>query len=381
MRLAARDFLSSEAAGGVVLIAAAACGMLAANLPGISAQYFGLLHVPVGPLTVHQWVNDALMAVFFFVVGLEIKREFVGGELASWSQRRLPVVAALAGMSVPAVLYLALTARTPGLAAGWAAPAATDIAFAVGVMALLGDRVPARLKLFLTTVAIVDDVGAVAIIALAYGGGIQGVFLGASGVILGMLVLCNRRGVVVLWPYLVLSGVLWWCVLRSGVHPTIAGVAAAMTIPTGPMLERLEAALHPWSAFVVVPLFGFANAGVALAGLSPAILLAPLPFAIACALFLGKQVGILGSVWIADRTGFAPAPGGWRQTYGVALLAGIGFTMSLFIGGLAFPGDPRLGDQMKIGVLAGSLLSAIAGYVVLRFSPSADDSAAATSRD
>lgn len=383
---ALRAFLKSEAGGGIVLIGAAALAMLVANLPGLSADYFHLLHAqtgPVispkyGPMTVHLWINDALMAVFFLLVGLEIKREFVDGRLASWEHRRLPVVAAAAGMVVPALVYLAITgggALTPG----WAIPAATDIAFAIGVLALLGKRAPASLKLFLTTVAIVDDMGAVAIIALAYTKSIGSLALALGALVMATMYVLNRSGVRKLWPYLLLGAALWYFVFLSGVHATVAGVLTAMMIPVTRTpgapdsaespLHRLEHALAPWVAYAIVPLFGFANAGVSLAGMSPAVLLAPLPLGIAAGLFLGKQIGIFGSIWIADRTGFAPRPGGasWMQLYGVAALAGIGFTMSLFIGGLAFPGNEALVDEVKIGVLAGSLLSAVLGFLVLRF--------------
>lgn len=384
IRSTTRDFLHSEAAGGIVLMAAAAGAMLVANWPGWADGYFHALHAetgPVissryGPMTVHLWINDALMALFFLLVGLEIKREFIDGRLASWKRRRLPVLAAAAGMAVPAAIFL-LVARGDGdLANGWAIPAATDIAFAVGVLAILGKRAPTALKLFLTTVAIVDDLGAVVVIALFYTANLDLIALAeAGGVLLAMFAL-NRAGTRRLAIFLPLAALLWYFTFRSGVHATIAGVAAAMAIPIGrdtaeSPLHRLEHALHPWSAFLIVPLFGFANAGVSLTGMTPAILLAPLPLAIALGLFLGKQLGIFGSIWIADRTGFAPRPGwsSWPQIYGVSLLAGIGFTMSLFIGGLAFPGNAALADEVKIGVLAGSLLSAVAGYLVLRFAP------------
>lgn len=383
VRSATRHFLHSEAAGGIVLIGAAACALLVANLPGWSDAYFHALHLETGPaisprhgpMTVHLWINDAAMALFFLLVGLEIKREFVLGRLASWPRRRLPVLAAMAGMAVPAAIYLFVTRGRPELANGWAIPAATDIAFAIGVLAILGTRAPTALKLFLTTVAIIDDLGSVLIIALFYTAGLDLVALACAGGVLAALYALNRCGVKVLPPYLLLACLLWVLVFRSGVHATIAGVAAALTIPIGrddgSPLHRLEHALHPWSAFLIVPLFGFANAGVSLAGMPPAILLAPLPLGIALGLFLGKQAGIFGSIWIAHRTGFAPKPGwsSWPQIYGVSLLAGIGFTMSLFIGGLAFPGNAALADEVKVGVLAGSLLSALAGYVVLRFAP------------
>lgn len=388
-RSAARDFLVGEAAGGLVLMAAAAAALVVANVPGWADLYFHTLHHETGPvlspihgaMTVHLWINDALMAGFFLLVGLEIKREFVDGRLASWSRRRLPVLAAAAGMALPACFYLAATGGSPALVRGWAIPAATDIAFAIGVLALLGKRAPASLRLFLTTVAIVDDLGAVGIIALFYTASIDLASLGAAGVTLAAMIALNRAGVKQLSPYLLLACVLWLFVFRSGVHATIAGVAAALTIPITPSpaaaddahspLHRLEHALHPWSAFLVVPLFGFANAGVSLAGMSASVLVSPLPLGIAAGLFLGKQLGIFGAIWLAHRSGFAPRPGGatWAQIYGVALLAGIGFTMSLFIGGLAFAGDPLLGDEVKIGVLGGSLLSALAGFAVLRLAP------------
>lgn len=394
-RSALRDFLHDEAAGGIVLIAAATLAMIAANVPGIAESYFHFLHWetgPVispkyGPMTVHLWINDALMALFFLLVGLEIKREFVDGRLASWERRRLPVVAAAAGMLVPALVYLGVTAGTPNLSDGWAIPAATDIAFAIGVLALLGKRSPASLKLFLTTVAIVDDMGAVAIIAVAYTEGLNSLALGLAALVMAVMYVLNRSKVMRLWPYLLLAAALWYFVFLSGVHATIAGVAAAMMIPLrrtpgGPdavdsPLHRLEHGLHPWSAYLVVPLFGFANAGVSLAGMSPAVLLAPLPLAIMLGLFLGKQIGIFASIWIAAKTRFACPPGNasWPQIYGVSLLAGIGFTMSLFIGGLAFPGRPELVDEVKIGVLAGSILSAVVGFAVLRFAPAWKDDA------
>lgn len=380
-----RDFLKDEAAGGIVLIVAAVLAMIAANSP-LAADYFHLLHIetgPVlapklGPMTVHLWINDALMAGFFFLVGLEIKRELVDGELSRPADRTLPVIAAAAGMIAPAIVYLAVVAGDPALVRGWAIPAATDIAFAVGVMALLGSRVPAPLKLFLTTVAIVDDMGAVAIIAVAYSHGLDLVPLAGAAVVLGVMIAMNRGGVVRLLPYIILSGLLWWLVLRSGVHATIAGVLAAMTIPirTSPgapddvesPLHRLEHALSPWIAFMVVPLFGFANAGVSLGGQGLHVLAEPLVIAVAAGLFVGKQTGMLGAVALAVKLGWAERPGraSWTQLYGVLLLAGIGFTMSLFIGGLAFV-DPVLIDRVKVGVLIGSILSGLAGFVVLRW--------------
>jgi len=367
-----REFLATEAAGGIVLMAAAALAMLAVNLPGTALGYEALLHLTtgptlspaLGPMTVHLWVNDGAMAVFFLLVGLEIKREVAAGELTTWAQRRLPILAAVAGMVAPAIVFLACTRGDSGLRPGWAIPAATDIAFAIGVMALLGKRVPLSLKLFLTTVAIVDDMGAVAIIALAYTAAIGVVALAGAATVAGGLYWIGRRGVASLWPYAIGFALLWWLVLLSGVHATIAGVVTAMLVPSAPA-RRLEHLLHPWVAFLVVPLFGFANAGVALSGVT---LGDPLVLGIALGLFLGKQAGIFGAVVLAERLGLARRPAGasLAQLYGIALLAGIGFTMSLFIGGLAFPGQPHLADTVRIGVLSGSLLSAVAGYLVLR---------------
>ncbi len=372
-----RDFLRSEAAGGILLMVSAALAMLVAN-SFLAETYFGGLHAYVGPLSLLHWINDGLMALFFLLVGLEIKREFVGGQLVTWSDRALPMIAAIGGMAVPALVYLAIAGGTPGLARGWAIPAATDIAFAIGVMALLGKRVPTSLKLFLVTVAIVDDMGAVAIIAVAYTDSLNGVALLASLVILAAMFALNRRGITRLLPYLLLSGLLWLAVLLSGVHATIAGVLSAMFIPMRaapsategeePSLQRLEHSLQPWVAFAIVPIFGFANAGVSLAGVGLQDLLAPLPLGVAAGLFLGKQVGVLGALWLCVKLRLGPKPTGanWVQIYGVCLLCGIGFTMSLFIGGLAFS-DPRLIDEVKIGVLGGSMLSAVVGYLVLRF--------------
>jgi len=376
-RPALDQFLRSEAAGGIVLIAAAALALIAANGP-LAAHYFHALHAKLGALSVHHWINDGLMALFFLLVGLEIKREFVDGDLSRPSDRMLPILAAAGGMAMPAIVYMLVAGGEPGLARGWAIPAATDIAFAIGVLALLGSRVPASLKLFLTTISIADDLGAVAIIALFYTASLDLGALAVAALILAAMLCLNRLRVVMLWPYLLLSLGLWAAVLMSGVHATVAGVLAALAIPirapgkAGPSpLHRLEHRLHPWVAFGVVPLFGFANAGVSLGGLGPAQLLAPLPLAVALGLFLGKQIGIFASVRAAIGLGLAQRPAGasWMQIYGVALLCGIGFTMSLFIGGLAF-GDPLLIDAVKIGVLGGSLLSAIGGYMLLRVAPS-----------
>ncbi|QNE32012.1 Na+/H+ antiporter NhaA [Sphingomonas sp. NBWT7] len=390
-RSALRAFLANEAAGGVVLIVAAILAMIVANLPATAEGYAHALHAEIGPIlapqlgsmTVHLWINDGLMALFFLLVGLEIKREFVDGRLAQADQRRLPFLAAAAGMAVPALVFLAIVGDAPQLQRGWAIPAATDIAFAVGIMAMLGSRVPSALKLLLTTVAIVDDMGAVAIIALAYTDQISAVALAGAGLATIVLYVMNRRGVMALWPYLLVGAALWLFVLRSGVHATIAGVVTAAFVPivrtpgapdaAHSPLHRLEHALHPWVAFAIVPLFAFANAGVALGGTGWAIVGEPLVLAVAAGLFFGKQIGIFGMIWGAARLGIAKPPHrvSWAQLYGMALLAGIGFTMSLFIGTLAFPLDPALVEEVKVGVLAGSIASALAGAIVLALAKSA----------
>ena len=366
-----REFLASEAAGGVVLMAAAAIALVLAN-SRFSAGYFALLEARVAGLSVLHWINDALMAVFFLLVGLEIKREFVAGQLATWPQRILPGAAAAGGMVVPALIYVALNIETPDTLRGWAIPCATDIAFALGVLALLGRRVPASLKVFLVALAIIDDLGAVAIIAAVYTTKFSAFWLGMPALLLAVLVALNWAGVRRLWPYLVVGIVLWLAVLKSGIHPTLAGVLLALTIPVGAagapsLLHRLEHALHPWVAFLIVPLFGLANAGLSFAEMTIGTLLSPMPLGIALGLFVGKQVGVFGTAWLLIRLRLAEQPAGATalQLYGVAMVCGVGFTMSLFIGLLAFPASPNLQDAVKVGVLIGSLISALAGVAAL----------------
>ncbi|WP_395670376.1 Na+/H+ antiporter NhaA [Phenylobacterium sp.] len=378
-RSAMREFLRGEAASGILLMAAAAAGLLIANSP-LAAGYFGLLERHVGPLSVLHWINDGLMAVFFMVVGLEVKRELVDGQLSTWPRRVLPGLAALGGMVIPAVIYLLIARDTPGALRGWATPAATDIAFTLGVLALLGRRAPVSLKVFVTALAIIDDLGAVAIIALFYTAELSLPWLGAAGAVLAGMTAMNRLNVRRLWPYMLGAALLWVCVLQSGVHASLAGVAAAMTVPLdrskaapdahASPLHRLEHALHPWSAFLVVPVFGLANAGISLLALPADALVAPVTMGVALGLFLGKQVGVFASAWAAVRLGWADAPEdtSWAQVYGAALLCGIGFTMSLFIGLLAFPDAPTLQAEVKLGVLVGSLASALAGAAVLGLS-------------
>jgi NhaA family Na+:H+ antiporter len=380
---ALRRFLDSEARGGILLIGAAALALLAAN-GGAADLYHDLLETALGPLTVEHWINDALMALFFLLVGLEIKRELAaGGSLATWRERRLPLIAAAAGMAVPALVYLAVAGGDPALRPGWAIPAATDIAFALAVLALLGRRAPASLKLLLTTIAIADDLGAVAIIALAYTASLNLAALAAASALFGALWLAGRRGLFHIALFAPAAVLLWYLVHLSGVHATIAGVLAAFAVPAGggenSPLHRLEHGLAPWVAYLILPLFGFANAGVAL-GLGGLGL--TLPLAIALGLFLGKQAGIFSAIWACDRLGFAPRPAGcgWHHIYGLSLLCGIGFTMSLFIGALAFAGRPELAGQAKAGILLGSLLSAVAGYFVLRFPASPGPDRAASAR-
>ena len=347
----------------------------------LADTYFGALKAYLGPLSVLHWINDGLMAVFFLLVGLEIKREVLDGRLRTWPDRVLPGLAALGGMAAPALVYAAVNWSSPETLRGWAIPAATDIAFALGVLALLGPRVPVSLKVFLTALAILDDLGAVLIIALFYTADLSLPMLGGAAATLAALYGLNKAGVARLAPYLLLGLVLWVFVLRSGVHATVAGVLLAMTVPlrlsvgkpddpTSP-LHILEHAIHPWSAYLILPIFGFANAGVSLAGFEPRMLLDPVTLGVTLGLFVGKQVGVFGFVLAAVKLGWAqrPAGAGWIQVYGVALLCGVGFTMSLFIGLLAFAQQPDLEDETKIGVLLGSLVCMTAGALVLRLAP------------
>ncbi|TMM48710.1 Na+/H+ antiporter NhaA [Qipengyuania marisflavi] len=381
-----RALFVSDASAGILLILVAAAAMLVANSP-LAGTYEHLFHGAMFDKSVfklnnlHLWINDGLMAIFFFVVGLEVKREWIEGQLSTVQQRRLPILAAVAGMAVPAAFYIFVVGGDPALTRGWAIPAATDIAFAMGVLGLLGNRVPASLRLFLLTVAIVDDIGAVLVIAVFYTSGIKLAWLVGALIVTGIMFALNRMKVTSVWPFLLLAAVLWFFVLNTGVHATIAGVVAALTIPMvgqndDTMLENLEHGLAPWSAYLIVPIFGFANAGVPLAGMGLAGILAPLPLAIATGLFLGKQVGIFAAIWIADKLRFAPRPdeANWVEIWGISILCGIGFTMSLFIGELAFPGQRLLIDEAKIGTLLGSMISALVGYTILRLStPHPDD--------
>ena len=377
---ALRRLLTSEAGGGLVLMASAALALVVAN-SSLAEVYFAALKAHLGPLSVLHWINDALMAAFFLLVGLEIKREMLDGRLRTWPDRILPGVAALGGMMAPALVYIAVNRHSPETLRGWAIPAATDIAFALGVLALIGSRVPVSLKVFLTALAIIDDLGAVVIIAAFYTADLSLPMLGGAAATLAVLYGLNKAGVSRLSPYLVLGVVLWLFVLKSGVHATIAGVLLALTIPLrlsrgtpddpASPLHRLEHAIHPWSAYLVLPIFGFANAGVSLVGFEPRMLLDPVTLGVALGLFLGKQLGVFGFVLACVKTGLAqrPAHASWAQVYGVALLCGVGFTMSLFIGLLAFADAPSLESEVKVGVLAGSIACIVAGALVLLVAP------------
>ena len=391
---ALRQFIRIEAAGGILLMGAALAALVVANSP-LAEGYFAAKKSYIGPLTLSYWINDGLMALFFLLVGLEIKREFLEGQLSTASARILPALAAGAGVAVPAIVYIVIAGGDPALARGWAIPAATDIAFALGILALLGSRAPVSLKVLLTAIAVIDDLVAVAIIAIFYTADLALLPLGIGAAGIALLVALNLTGVRNLWIYALIGLGIWVAVLLSGVHATLAGVAIALAIPlknpvrTGEAamlddgatagagatgreappspLHRLEHGLHPWVAFGIIPLFGFFNAGVSLGGMSPASLTSPLPLGIALGLVVGKQIGIFGAIFAAVKSGLAPLPenASWTHIYGLSLLCGIGFTMSLFIGGLAFP-DPETLDLVRVGVLSGSVIAALGGYAVLR---------------
>ncbi len=373
---AIREFLDHSSSGGIVLMIAAGMALLVANSPS-SSLYAELLHKDIIGMSVLHWVNDGLMALFFLLVGLEIKREVLDGQLSTWSRRILPGAAALGGMVVPAAVYLLFNLQAEGHPEGWAIPAATDIAFALGVLSLLGSKVPTSLKIFLTALAIIDDLGAVLIIALFYSGDLNLLALGGAAIVLLSLFLMNLRGVTHLALYLLVGAVLWVLVLMSGIHATLAGVALAITIPLhrspgrpeegSSPLHRLEHMLHPWVNFLVLPIFGFSNAGVSFAGMTLASVADPVPLGVSLGLFVGKQIGVFVAAAIVIGAGWAELPkhANWGQLYGVSVLCGIGFTMSLFIGLLAFSGSPQLQDATKIGVLIGSGLSAAMGVILL----------------
>lgn len=381
---AIRRFLELEAAGGILLLAASGVALLFANIPGLAGWYQYFLDVPIeiklGGLelhkNVHLVINDGLMAIFFLLVGLEIKRETLERELAGPSRLALPALAALGGVALPGAIYAWMTWGDPVAVKGWAIPAATDIAFSLGVLSLLGNRVPLSLKVFLTTVAVVDDLAAIVIIAILYTSqlSLTALLLGVGG--LAVLVILNRLRVKHLGAYFLVGAIMWVCVLKSGVHATLAGVALGLAIPLNvqndrgeSLLPHLEHILHPWVAFMILPLFAFANAGVSFQGVSSEALFGPITLGIAGGLCLGKPLGVFGCAVIIVKTGLAKLPNGvtWPMMFAVGLLAGIGFTMSLFIGMLAFEGEgSQYAVATRVGVFGASILSAIAGFLVLR---------------
>ncbi len=377
-----RRFIASESIGGVVLAVAALLALIVSNSP-LGDWYDAFLHLRTEVRFANDWlvlskphilwVNDLWMAVFFFLVGLEIKREMLEGELASVKQAVLPAAAAIGGMVVPALIYSIINRDDAVALRGWAIPTATDIAFALGILLMLGSRVPASLKVFLTAVAIIDDLGAIVVIAVFYTDNLSLPMLLAAGVGVAALFALNRARVMSVGPYVIIGLVVWVCVLKSGIHATLAGVATALAIPLrdprgGSPLKAAEHALHPGVAFAVLPMFAFANAGVSLQGVTLATLLLPVPLGIALGLVLGKAVGVFGAAWLMIRFVGASLPSGasWTQLFAVCLLCGVGFTMSLFIGGLAFEGQAAaLETQLKLGVLGGSLLAALLGVAAM----------------
>ncbi len=374
----ASDQTTMERWAGLALAGSAILALIFANsgLSGVYSAFLGFpIHVAIGDFAIAKplrlWVNDGLMAIFFLLVGLEIKREFLAGELSDWRRAVLPLIAACGGFAVPALLFVALNSGSPQNMTAWAVPTATDIAFVVGLIAALGRLVPFSLKVFVLAIAIIDDLMAVLVIALFYTAKLSLPMLGLAVICLAILVAFNRFGVRSIAAYMLVGIVMWALVLKSGVHATLAGVAMGFVIPlltksAATPLEELEHGLKPWVSFLIVPIFAFANAGVPLAGMGLDALFAPLTMGIILGLFLGKQFGIFGATWIAVRAGLSPRPAGstWLQVYGAAVLCGIGFTMSLFIGSLSFS-DPALQDRLRLGVIMGSLASAIFGVLVL----------------
>jgi len=377
-----QDFLKYETSAGFVLMFVAIMALIANNSP-LSGFYSGFLSTPVevqfGNFEIAKplllWINDGLMAIFFFLVGLEIKREVLEGELSSFDKASLPIFAAIGGVVVPALFYVYFNISDPIAVQGWAIPAATDIAFALGILALVGSRVPVSLKILLLAVAIIDDLVAIIIIALFYTQDLSLVALAWGGLGVAGLIALNRSGMMRITPYALIGVFVWACVLKSGVHATLAGVITALAIPLkakdpskSSPLHRAEHGLHIWVAFLILPLFAFANAGVSLKGITFSDVMAPIPLGIALGLFLGKQIGVFSFSWVAVKLGWAKLPTGanWCQLYGIACLTGVGFTMSLFIGTLAFDGDETL-NAVRLGVLMGSIASGILGFALLRF--------------
>ena len=378
-----RWFFKLEAASGLILLIAAIIALILSNTE-LSYFYFSILnsHFLIGTdqfgldLSILHWINDVLMAIFFFVVTLEIKREFIQGELSKPKQALLPIIGAVGGMLVPALIYVFINLETADTLRGWAIPSATDIAFSIGVLSLLGSRVPVSLKVFLVALAIIDDLGAIIIIAFFYSSDLQYLFISLMVISFIVLAILNKIGIKKFTPFLIVGLFLWYFTHSSGMHATISGVLLAITIPHRKhekdysLLLKLEHLLSPYVAFGIMPLFALANAGVVLDGVSFDTLMSPIPLGILCGLFIGKQVGVFLFSYIAIKLKFAemPSNSGWIKFYGVGILTGIGFTMSLFVGNLAFVENLNYMDGVKIGVLSGSFLSAIVGYLVLLIS-------------
>jgi len=376
-------FFKLEAASGLVLLIAAIIALVLSN-SNFSELYFSTLnqYLFIGindfglKLSVHHWINDLLMAIFFFFVTLEIKREFIRGELSNLKKALLPIIGAIGGMVIPALVYVVINFGNAETLNGWAIPSATDIAFSLGILSLLGSRVPISLKIFLTALAIIDDLGAILIIAFFYSGDLSISYLSLILISYIFLLVLNKFGVKKFLPYLLIGAFMWFFTYKSGIHATIAGVLLASTIPHRikdkdfSLLIKLEHAISPYVAFMIMPIFAFANAGVSLEGLSLSSLLLPVPLGILLGLFIGKQVGVMIFSFIAVKTGAAQMPdnSSWLSLYGISVLTGIGFTMSLFVGNLAFAENIQYIDGVKIGVLAGSLLSTLFGYFILLFS-------------
>ena len=375
-----QDFMRLETSGGIILMIAAVFAMIIANTP-LATAYDAILgtyiKVGIGSFEIAKpailWINDGLMAIFFFLVGLEIKREVLVGELSSFDKAILPIMAAIGGMAVPGLIFAIINWGTPENLNGWAIPTATDIAFALGILALVGSRAPVALKIFLLAIAIIDDLGAIVIIAVFYTSELSTNALTISMLGFAAAVALNRMGVQRTAPYLLVGIVMWVFVLKSGVHATLAGVLIALTIPLkskdgdDALLYKMEHGLHPWVAFLILPVFAFANAGVNFTGIGIDDLLQPLTLGIAVGLFLGKQIGVFLATWIGVKSGIARLPENvtWRHVYGVACLTGVGFTMSLFIGSLAFVAADEM-NAVRLGVVLGSVLSGLFGYVLLK---------------
>jgi NhaA family Na+:H+ antiporter len=389
-RTSLQKFFTTEAIGGMLLLAAAVMAMILKN-SAYGDNYSAFLETPVavtigvmdGALDIKKplllWINDGLMAIFFFMIGMEVKREILIGQFSDIKQTILPIIAGIGGIAVPAIFYFLLTADNPEAIQGWAIPTATDIAFALGILALVGPGVPVALKLFLMTLAIIDDIGALAIIAFFFTSKLSMTAIIVAGISVVALITMSMRGVTRLAPYIFVGLILWASVLKSGVHATLAGVILGFCIPMGPRepgretespLQMLIHEVHPWAAFFILPLFAFANAGISLTGMKLADLFTGVPLAIMVGLLVGKQVGVFGFSWLAIKMKLCELPEGisWQQLYGAAILCGVGFTMSLFIGSLAFEEGGVLGTTRpdRLGIIAGSLLAGIAGFVVLK---------------